>query len=332
MLYIGHRAHALTLAALRTAMPAPPSDAAFSDAPPLPNWLADAFPFRRRRFHNGEHTIHFVDDGNGPAVLLQHGNPTWSFLWRHVIRRLLAENIRVIAPDLVGLGLSTKPRDPNVHTLDLHGRQLVDLVRALNPERLVVAGQDWGGPITGLIAARTDAVVRGAVFANTALRAPTSPPRTTAFHRLSNWPVISDVLFRGLNLPVRFMHRVQGAPESLDATARRAYRYPLRRWRDRAAPLALARMVPTRLDHPTVHTLQEVDAWARAFGGPVRLVWGTRDPILGPALSGMRDLFSDPPVTATDAGHFLQEEVPDVLADAILTVVAEAIPAPPHSD
>ena len=82
--------------------------------------------------------------------------------------------------------------------------------------------------------------------------------------------------------------------------------------------------MPTRLDHPTVRTLQEVDAWARAFGGPVRLVWGMRDPILGPALGGMRDLFSDPPVTTTEAGHFLQEEVPDVLAEAILAVVEDA--------
>ena len=313
-------------------MTAPAPRPVLDDAPPLPDWLAEAFPFRRRYFRNGDFKIHFVDEGDGPIVWLQHGNPTWSFLWRKVIRRLLDHDLRVIAPDLIGLGLSTKPRDLDVHTLDFHGRQMVDLVRALRLDRFVIAGQDWGGPISGLIAARTEARVRGAVFANTALRAPTSPPRTTTFHRLSNWPVISDVLFRGLNLPVRLMHRVQGDADSLDATARRAYRYPLQKMQDRAAPLALTRMVPTRLDHPSVHTLQEVDAWARAFGGPVRLVWGTRDPILGPALRGMRDLFTGAPVTTTEAGHFLQEEVPDILADTILDVVDEAIPASPPPD
>ena len=86
--------------------------------PPVPRWLEEELSFNRRMFTDGDHTIHFIDEGEGAPILLLHGNPTWSFLWRKVIRILARKNVRVIAPDLVGLGLSSKPRDLRIHTLD----------------------------------------------------------------------------------------------------------------------------------------------------------------------------------------------------------------------
>jgi cis-3-alkyl-4-acyloxetan-2-one decarboxylase len=82
-------------------------------------------------------------------------------------------------------------------------------------------------------------------------------------------------------------------------------------------------MVPTGLDHPSVEPLRQVEAWAASFSGPVRLVWGLADPIMGRGLKGMRRLFPAAPVVETPAGHFLQEEVPEALADAILAIVRE---------
>ena len=296
----------------------------FEAAPALPDWIAHQFPYARRVFRNGQHDIHFVDEGSGPVVLLQHGNPTWSYLWRRVIARLIPGGVRVIAPDLIGLGLSSKPRDPAVHTLDFHANQLIALVAALQPGPLTIVGQDWGGPIVGLMAARRPEWVSGAVFANTSLAQPRKPPRTTWFHRFANQPVISDFAFRKLLFPIPVLHKVQGERSSIGAAEKRAYKYPLRNTADRVAPLALARMVPLDLDHPTVTTMGEVDAWARNFSGPARLVWGMRDPILGYSLRKTRELFPDAVVTETEAGHFLQEEVPMVLAEAILDVVARA--------
>lgn len=296
-------------------------ETAFSAAPALPDWITVQFPYARRLFHNGPHTIHFVDEGSGPAVLLQHGNPTWSYLWRRVIARLIPGGIRVIAPDLVGLGLSSKPRDPSVHTLEFHANQVSALVAALQLDSLTVVGQDWGGPIVGLMAARHPQWIRGAVFANTMLAQPERPPRVTPFHRFANMPLISDFAFKRLLFPIPVLHKVQGDRDSIGRREKRAYRYPLRRPADRVAPLAFARMVPLDLSHPTVQTLGEVDAWARNFSGPVRLVWGMQDPILGPSLKKMKELFPAAPVTETDAGHFLQEEVPMLLAEAILKVL-----------
>jgi len=289
----------------------------FLPPPPLPPWLEEQLPFNRRLFADGDHRIHFIDEGEGAPVLLLHGNPTWSFLWRKVIRILARENVRVIAPDLVGLGLSSKPRDLKIHTLDFHANRISALVEALDLEDITIAGQDWGGPIIAVMAARNRHRIRGAVFSNTAIRVPSREPRRTAFHRFSHMPLVSDLIFRGFNFPIPTLHIGQGDRSSIGRPERRAYRWPLRRIKDRVAPLALTRLVPQSLDSPTLRTLQEADDWARAFNGPVSLVWGMRDPILGRALKGSRELFPGAAVVETQAGHFLQEEVPEQLAGAI---------------
>ncbi|MDH3768763.1 MAG: haloalkane dehalogenase, partial [Gammaproteobacteria bacterium] len=157
--------------------------------------------------------------------------------------------------------------------------------------------------------------------ANTTLVQPKKQPRTTAFHRFANQPIISDLAFKRFNYPIPVLHKVQGDPKSIGRAQKRAYAYPMRKQADRVAPLAFARMVPLNLEHPTVNTMGEVDNWARNFRGPVRLVWGKKDPILGRSLKKMQELFPSAPVEETGAGHFLQEEVPMQLAEAILKVV-----------
>lgn len=295
--------------------------AIFTDPPPLPDWLANTFPFRRRVFRGGRWAMHFVDQGEGPVVLLQHGNPTWSFLWRKVIERLCEEKVRVVAPDMVGLGLSDKPREVGLHSLRLHAVNLGLLVKALDLQEVTIVGQDWGGPITGLMAAYAPERVAGAVFANTGLSAPRKKRPLSVFHLLSHLPLVSTLLFRGLGFPLPVLHRVQGDPASIGRFERRAYGWPLKRFRHRVAPLALARLVPTGPDHPTAPFLRKVAAWGQSFRGPVHLVWGLKDPILGRLLTPTRRLFPEAQVIETQAGHFLQEEVPAALTEAILAVV-----------
>ncbi len=296
----------------------------FLPPPALPPWLEEELPFNRRVFSDAGHSMHFIDEGEGPAVLLLHGNPTWCYLWRKVIRILAGENVRIIAPDLIGLGLSDKPRDPAIHTLDFHAARISTLVEALDLHDLTLGAQDWGGPIGAVMAARNPDRIAGAVFGNTSIRVPERAPRVTPFHRFSHTPVVSDLAFRHLNLLVKNLHRAQGDRKSIGPAERRAYLYPFSRLADRAAPLALARLVPTDLSSPTFTTMREADAWARAFKGPVRLVWGRRDPILGRTIYSMKKLLPDAEVTETGAGHFLQEEVPEELAGAILKTVRDA--------
>ena len=151
--------------------------------PELPASLAPALPFDRRAFRVDGRRVHLLDHGTGPAVVMIHGNPTWSFLWRKVIRRL--EGCRAIAPDLVGFGLSDKPRRLRWHSVDRHVDILIALVDALDVGPAVVVGQDWGGPLAMGLAAHLQGrgQLAGIVLGNTAVLPPGArcgPPRSTA--------------------------------------------------------------------------------------------------------------------------------------------------------
>jgi len=292
----------------------------FQDAPTLPDWLDKQLPFNRRMAAINGSNMHFIDHGEGRPVLMQHGNPMWCYLWRKVATALEGSGLRLIIPDMIGLGLSTKPHSVKMHSLSMHIEMLTALVEALDLSDLVIVGQDWGGPWSSGMAARVPQRVTGAVFANTAILSPQGKWRVTPFHKFANRPVISDIAFRFFNFPIPMMHKVQGDPATMGRDQKRAYAFPLQSYAERVAPLALARMVPWYEGHPTLPELAKCDAWARSFQGPVELVWGLRDPILGRSLGKMKDAFPDARVTETQAGHFLQEEVPEELAAAIKRV------------
>jgi pimeloyl-ACP methyl ester carboxylesterase len=135
-------------------------------------------------------------------------------------------------------------------------------------------------------------------------------------------PIVSSIVFRMLGFPQGILHRTQGNPASISGNTARAYQYPLKRYRDNAAPLALARMVPNDLAHPSVEPLRKCQALAESFKGPAEIVWGDKDLILGRAFKSVHALLPDAGVTRTRAGHFLQEEVPDEIAAAIKKVVS----------
>lgn len=300
----------------------------FIPAPPLPPSLAAALPFTRRAYAlergvDGGKTVHFIDHGPADAsarpVLLVHGNPMWSFLWRKVIERL--PGFRCVAPDLLGFGLSSKLPRTSDHQVERHLDALEELMVALDLRDVVLVGQDWGGPMVAGLGARQPARVTGLVIGNTAILVP-ERPRGTWFHRFARAPVVSQVAFKLLGFPLGSLASVQGDKRSIRGAVARAYRFPLSRVRDRAGPLGLARMVPSSLDHPSVPALRKGEAWARAFTGPMHFVWGERDPILGRALKRHAEAFPQATVTRTQAGHFLQEEVPELLAAAIEDVAS----------
>lgn len=303
------------------------------DAPPLPSWIASELPFRRVLVETAEGRIHAIDDGppDGKVVLLLHGNPMWSYLWRKVIRELRTlpggRGMRVIAPDLLGLGLSDKPARASAHVLTRHVAAIAEVLEVLGAHDVIFAGQDWGGPIgTGALRAfeAKGGRVRAMLLANTAVLPVAHPVRSTSFHKFARTPIVSDLAFRLAMFPVPIMDRVQGDRSTLGWRQKRAYAWPLRRLRDRAAPLGLARMVPSASDHPSVPEIDAIGHWVEAFRGPIGLVWGTRDPILGRSLARHRRALSPAFVEETQAGHFLQEEVPELLARSIMRLDALA--------
>jgi haloalkane dehalogenase len=298
----------------------------------LPPWIEGQLPpgVRHRMLDVGVgERMHVAEWGPeaGRTIVLVHGNPTWFFLWRKVIAAIRSrpggDALRLVVPDLIGLGLSSKPRGA-AHSVEAHGEWLGSAIDQLVSGPLVLCAQDWGGPI-GLYAmsARKDRL-RGLVLGNTAVGPPRPGFKATTFHRLSQLPVVSDILFKRLRFPLDVLHLSQGDRASIRGDVARAYRWPLARRADREAPLALARMVPDSLEHRSVPALQVTDEMFKTVQVPVSIVWGDKDPVLGRVVNHLARVRPDATIVRTNAGHFLQEEVPEQLADAVLDVVGRA--------
>jgi cis-3-alkyl-4-acyloxetan-2-one decarboxylase len=293
-------------------------------APPLPAFIARELPFARSLVAAGGLRLHVMEAGAGPTAVLLHGNPTWGFLWRKVAAPLAAAGLRVVMPDLPGLGLSEKPRDLSFHTLENHARVFGALLDAVAPGPLLLVLHDWGGPIGLAALADRPGRLAGLVVTNTGVGPPRPGARPTRFHRFANLPFVSAAAFRLLGFPQNALHLAQADRRSISGEVARAYRWPLRRLADRVAPLALARMVPLSAGHPSIPALVRARAVATAFDGPAAIVWGERDPILGPALRGVAESLPRAPVTRVAAGHYPQEEAPGAIVDAVLDVARRA--------
>ncbi len=294
--------------------------------PDLPLWISKMLPTNNIRYCvnvDDHHTMHVTESGQGFPVLMLHGNPTWGILYRRVMDQLAGEEIRCIAPDLIGLGFSSKPRSMDEHTLENHARWIGSLIDQLDVKQLVFVGQDWGGPIGLRALSIRPRLLNGLVILNTAIAPPKPDFKPTAFHKFSRMPVISNIVFRGFGFPQNMLHRTQGNPASISGNTARAYKYPLRKFKDNIAPLALARMVPDAQTHPSVASLRKCQALAESFKGPAEIVWGDKDPILGRVFKKVHAMLPHAGVTRTDAGHFLQEEVPKEIAAAIRKVVGQ---------
>jgi cis-3-alkyl-4-acyloxetan-2-one decarboxylase len=303
-----------------------PSSASREAAPPaLPFWLEAMFPsgMRRRMVEvGGGLRVHVAEWGEGRPVLMMHGNPSWGFLYRKIISELAGEPLRIVVPDLIGLGLSDKPRDAAVHTLPNHGRWIGEVIDRLGLDELIFVGQDWGGPIGLAALERRRERLRGMVLLNTVIGPPRPDFRATGFHKFARMPIVSDVVFR-LGFPQNVMFAAQGTKTSIMGRTALGYWWPLRHVRDRVAPLALARMVPDSMNHPSIEPLRVCQDVATSFRGPTSIVWGDRDPVLGRVIGHMQRLLPHASVTRTQGGHFLQEEVPREIAGAVRDVAAK---------
>ncbi len=285
-------------------------------APTIPKAIAaELSGFDRYAVDVGGVRMHVMEHGQGQPVVCLHGNPTWGYLWRKVAARMDPTRYRLIMPDLIGLGYSDKPRTG--HSLDQHIAWMRALLDQLGLERYVLAGQDWGGPVGFGAAALRPEQVTGLVVLNTAISPPRPGFRPSAFHRFAKLPILSDAVFRLGAFPQAFLAVAQGDKSSIDFATWRAYVAPLLDPRTNVAPLALARMVPDSDSHPSVPALQRVHAFVSGFQGPASIVWGTRDPILGRMVGWVEKNLPHAKVWRTQAGHFLQEEVPDEIAQGI---------------
>lgn len=288
-------------------------------APELPDWLASQIPFERYMVEVGDGLrMHVMEQGEGRPVLLFHGLPTWGYLYRKVAAELAGEPFRLIMPDLMGLGFSDRPLVAD-QTLRNHSRWMASFVEQSGIAGAVAVVQDWGGPVGMHALSTIPGVMRSLVVMNTSLGPPKEGFKPTLFHRFFSSSA-GALTTRYLGLPQRSLGRAQGDRSSISGEVARAYRYPLAGREATASVSAIIRMTPDSLAHPTVEPLREVADFVEGFGGPAAIVWGDRDPVLGRLRNRISRMLPQAEVIATDAGHFLQEEVPAEIAAAIRSV------------
>ena len=257
-------------------------------------------------------SMHYVDEGTGTPVLLLHGEPTWSFLWRHVIPRLVADGRRAVAPDLIGFGRSDKPADAGWYTYDRHVESMTRLVRELDLRELSVVVHDWGGLIGLRAAVENPERIERLVILDTGVWSGRAPSET--------WLRFRDAL-RSVSGGLDVGRLVaSGTSRGLADEVRAAYDAPFPTPASKAGPLAFPELVPVEPGHPTAAALDRVRTALATWDKPAHVVWGAEDAVLPPAVA---DRFvslipgATGPELVAGAGHFLQEDAPDEVAAAI---------------
>ena len=278
------------------------------------------FPYQSRWFDGAGPRVHYVDEGKGRAVVMFHGNPTWSFLYRKVIDEL-EDDFRCIAMDYPGFGLSERPSGYG-YTAAEHASVVGKLVDHLDLEGFIVVGQDWGGPIGMTIALERANRVAGMVFANTWYW-PAQGSLNTFSVVMSSPPLQWLILQR--NSFVNFiMPRSVSTPMKPDVfkTYQDAQPTPEARRGVAEFPKQIRKARPM---------LERLAAEApRALADkPVELVWAMKDPAFGnPAVLARwrRDFPTANLTQVPDANHYIQEDAPGAVAAAVRRVQGRVRP------
>ncbi len=229
---------------------------------------------------------HFLDEGTGPVVLMVHGNPTWSFYYRDMVRELSRDH-RCIVPDHMGCGLSDKPATWGYRIPD-HVDQLCALIEALDLRDITLMVHDWGGAIGYAAAIRMPHRFRRFVVFNTGAFLLPLP----ASLRALRIPGYGHLVVQGLNGFLRLgMAFAVGHRERFTGAVRDGYFAPYGSWADRQVIRRFIEEIPIEADHPNRALLQTLDQGLPALTGLPHLVcWGIRDWVFHPGyLEGWRE-------------------------------------------
>ena len=251
-----------------------------------------------------------------------HGNPTSGFLYRKVVEKLPLNKVRVIMPTSLGLGFSSKI-PASEHTAENHIYWINKVLKELELKELVYAGQDWGGPIGMGALSLSPELLKGAVLLNTGFNAPKANADLSPAHAIVKTPVLGEILLEVIFSIFERLESVQGNPDSWTTEVAELYGRPVYESGNSKAPLAMMRMVPDGPNHQSAPSMRRIEEYVNTLEIPAEIVWGENDPILGRALPIMQQNFPNARLTKTTAGHFLQEEVPNEIAEALIRVIEE---------
>ena len=261
--------------------------------------------------------MHYVDEGGGDPVLMLHGEPTWAFLYRKLIPTIAAA-ARVIAPDYFGFGRSDKPTRIEDYSYDFHYDSIERLADELDLRETTIVVQDWGGPIGFRLAVERPERVARLVILNTGIGAGRAPSE--------EWLRFREFVRRvGADLVPGQLIRISAVTE-LDDDVVEAYNAPFPAPESKAGVLAFPELVPTEIDHPSAAKMLEVRAGLERWEKPALVLFSDSDPIFSTAAAerlASRIPGAGPAEIVAGAGHFLQEEKGEEIAERVVRFLAE---------
>jgi haloalkane dehalogenase len=277
-----------------------------------PAWLPeDLYPFESRYAGVGGCRVHYVDEGDGPPLVMLHGNPTYSFLYREIVKGL-RDRYRCIAVDYPGFGLS-EPRAAYGFTPAEHAAVIEDLILKLDLSGITLMVQDWGGPIGFAAATRHPERFQGFVIGNT-WAWPKTDPGTQLFSRALGGPIGRRLIInRNLFVEKILPGGVRRRP--LSDRVMEAYRGPFPTPGSRVPTAVFPREILRSRPF-----LAEVEGrLPQVADRPALLVWPTKDVAFRePERRRFESIFADHrTVPLEGAGHYIQEDAPEEIVAAI---------------
>jgi haloalkane dehalogenase len=258
--------------------------------------------------------MHHLDEGEGEPILLMHGEPTWSYLYRRMIPPLTSR-FRCVAPDYLGFGRSDKPLHIEDYTYDLHAASIRAFVEALDLRDITVVVQDWGGPIGLRVATEMPERFKRLVVLNTGLFASRNWP-TPGF---MNWRNFAERV--GMDMPVGRI--IQGATSTeLDEAILAAYEAPWPVRESKAGVAAFPLLVPLSAEEPAAAAMLKVMESLRGWTIPALVCWSDSDPVFplkaGHAMASLLPGSGGQVHELSGASHMLQEDRGEEIARLIL--------------
>jgi haloalkane dehalogenase len=262
--------------------------------------------------------MHFVDEGVGRPVLLLHGEPTWSYLYRTMIPVLADGGHRVIAPDLLGFGRSDKPTDVGFYTYDRHVATVAEFVNLLDLSNATLVVHDWGGPIGLRVAVENAQRFARLVILNTGLFSPSERWPTPGF---TQWRDFAERV--GLDLPVGTIVR-SGCLREPPSEVIAAYDAPFDTRESKAGAARFPLIVPLTTDDPGAPEMLAVRESLATWNKPAMVLFSDSDPVFPPgtatAIARLIPTVREPEILE-GASHFLQEDRGELIAERVLDFV-----------
>lgn len=280
------------------------------------------YPFAPHRFEVSAGSLHYVDEGEGQPVVMIHGNPTWSFLYRHLIKSLRSE-YRCVAMDHIGFGLSDKPKKWSYFPED-HAINLTQFIEGLELKNVTLAVQDWGGPIGLSYAVSHPKNVSRLIIMNSWAWPVNRDPYYIAFSGFMGGPM-GRMLIRRFNFFAKsIMRQAFGDKSKLTTAAHQHYLKALPTPGDRQGCLVF----PKRIIDSTPWLDRIWNHISVLRDKPTLIVWGMKDiAFREKELNRWEQAFPDArTVRLESVGHFVQEEAPDQLAEAVAAFLGDTGP------